>query len=432
MTKTTMELRSYKSDSVLSSSKSKSKSKSSVEPIYSIKPIKKNSISKTTSQPNAEFDQIKKVVNTVMDEIVILRKTFMDFQNKIEQSIGTMNASINAKSKNFVIMTNSLQNEIDSIKKTLRINNELVKNSIPVSMDTRLTHILHGEAITQLEYEYATQLERLQCKVNEIEKSNEQAADTVNDLVTSISTFMADSTVLHRSVEADEKIVDIENAIKCLEHEIDRMKTASFGDGEKIIKMNKQIHVLSAKYVDFNIKVNRHLLDFNRNTINKIDADKVIDIDAVPFMTTKDCVKSSEIKIDELPSKTKLSSCRFVQPFMKSDYTRFIRVKVNDTNINNLDQFNRDFTSEFEQCIGKNIVKRVTINKYQLHDGKTKSISCVVEFMIPLNFEYINNFKFPGNWDFSTIFKQQQHLNRSMTSTSPQRMQRMTMRYGSK
>lgn len=35
---------------------------------------------------------------------------------------------------------------------------------------------------------------------------------------------------------------------------IDRIKSSSIEDGEKVIKINKLIHVLSAKYVDFNKK----------------------------------------------------------------------------------------------------------------------------------------------------------------------------------
>lgn len=283
-------------------------------------------------------------------------------------------------------------------------------------MDATFTHILHGDALKLMEYGYTTQIEQIRSKVNEIEKSNEQTTETINDLVTSISLFMnTNSCEYEHDSQANEKIGDIENAIECIQSEIGRIKTSSFADGEKMIKMNRQMHVLSSKYVDFNTKINHHLLDFNRINTNKINADEIIDNDAKPFMVVRSDAGP------EVGSRTvnKYNSCRFVQPFIKSDFTRVIRVEIKGTNIKDLNLFKSDFATEFEQCIGKNMVKRMTITKYRLQDETAKYISCVVEFKVPLNYEYINNHKFPVNWDFLPIYKQQ-HASRAMTSRASQ------------
>lgn len=135
-----------------------------------------------------------------------------------------------------------------------------------------------------MEQEYITQIEMIQRKVIEIEKSIEQAAETVNDLVTSICSFMGTDSSVNNVT--NEKITDIENDLECIEHKINHIKTWSFDDGEKIAKMNRQMHVLSSKFVDFDIKINCHLLDFNRNNLNKIEPEKIIDSAAKQFMVT--------------------------------------------------------------------------------------------------------------------------------------------------
>lgn len=116
----------------------------------------------------------------------------------------------------------------------------------------------------------------------------------MNDLVASIGTFMGTGTTEHQFDDGGkDKIDDIENAIECIQHEINRMKTSSFSNGAKIIKMNKQIHVLSAKYIDFNIKVNRHLQSFYRSRADKTIIGSVVDDDTKPFMLpheNDDCV----------------------------------------------------------------------------------------------------------------------------------------------
>lgn len=379
---------------------------------------------KGSKQPTAnaqEILNISKMVHTAMEEIVHLKDAFIKFQNSVEQSIDSMHTTINGKSKSYESITGTLTNEINAMKKSLQTNGEVIKQSSTVSMDATFTHILHGNALLQLEREYIAQIEQLRCKVNEIEKANEQTAETVNDLVTSISTCMNTSPCEY-DAQCSEKIGDIENSIECIQHEINRMKTSSFVDDEKLIKMNKQIHVLSSKYVDFNIKINRHLLDFNRTNLNKIKSNKIIDEDTKAFMIAEE---SSDMEIDNINSMPleKLSSFRFGQPIMGTDYTRVVRVNINGANTKNLEKFKVNFKAKFEECIGKNTVKRVSIIKYRMQNDDVNYIGCVVEFEVPLGYSYINNHKFPANWDFSPIHKHN-HTKRVMTSRMRHQMKR--------
>lgn len=388
------------------------------------KPINalKSSIGTIPQRPNQSNQNEKKIADVseivikAMNEVLSLRNAFMNLQKSVDQSLDLMSAKINAKSDNFVDIMDSLQNEIDSIKRKLQIKDAVVRNTGAVAMDTRFAHILHGNALTCFEHEYGAQIERLQSKLNEIEKSNEQTAETVNDLTASISTFMStDSTTMQSNDEAIEKIDDIENAIKCIEHEIDRMKTSSFDDGEKLMKVNRQIHVLSAKYVDFNTKMNRCLLDFNRmNMSHKINNNEIIDDDAKPYMEMHERGVEEKASSDKPVTNNKLSSGRFVRPYDKYDYKRSVCVEIKCTETIDLNKFKREFENEFERSIGKNIVKQITIRKYRMQEGLVKHIGCVVEFQVPLNLEYINNHKFPANWDFLPMYEQRR--NGRMTS----------------
>lgn len=222
-----MNLRSNNTKSAISPSQSKTatgrisvqlqKSTKTIESSNKNKPIG----TKQSKSNEQEINEISKMVTLAMNKVRSLRNAFMNFQETVDKSINSMNTTINAKGKHYMGITGSLQNEIDSIKKSLQISNEMMKSSHTVSMDTRFAHILHGHALMQMEYEYMAQHERLQNKVYGIEKSNEQAAETINDLVTSISTFMnIDSNGCHHNTETIEKIGDIENAIESMEHEI--------------------------------------------------------------------------------------------------------------------------------------------------------------------------------------------------------------------
>lgn len=251
-----MKLRSGNAKTTNDSTQSVSKIPKAILGPISLKPPGKMSPVQSKQQTVTDHDvlNVGKMVCTAMNEVMSLRNAFETLQKSVEHSINSMSDTINAKGNHYMDITDSLQREINSIKKSLQINSEVSVLSNTVSMDTRLNYILHGNALMQTEYEYAAQLEQLRNKVNKIEESNEQVAETVNDLVTSISCFMSTDSKEHQQSTDTEKIIDIENAVECIQHEIDRIKTSSIEDGEKVIKMNKQIHVLSAKYVDFNIK----------------------------------------------------------------------------------------------------------------------------------------------------------------------------------
>lgn len=108
--------------------------------------------------------------------------------------------------------------------------------------------------------------------------------------------------------------------------------------------MNKQIHILSAKKINFNIKINNHLLDFNRINMNKIYPNKVIDSETNAFTTNKadNIVKQKSIHKNRIAS-IKVLRKRFFSRINTHNYTRFVKIELHDTLIYNLDKFENEF-----------------------------------------------------------------------------------------
>lgn len=146
--------------------------------------------------------------------------------------------------------------------------------------------------------------------------------------------------------------------------------------------MNSQIHVLSAKFIDFNAKLNEHLFVFNRQSFEKVSKEKIIDNDASHFLTSsssnkKQCERKNK---NNFIAHTK-SDNRFTQPFNKYECennsnfafrntadNRFrgrsyenhesqaIRVRIEFANFRNLDDFQQKLKAKIEKRIGKQSV----------------------------------------------------------------------------
>lgn len=209
-------------------------------------PIAKSDVAKLNMSLPSNRDQMnaKNVtdftteVQKAMVEINNLRVSFYDFQKTVGQSIESMRETIDNKGQVFITVTRILKQEIDKINGSIKLNDSLERNMWQLPMATRFTNIIRGGAI-MLEIQYNAQLEKLQNKVTEIEQSNKYTEEMVNDLVTSIATFMDNGRPVNTTMqhgELEDKIGDFENTIECMQHEIDRIKTASHIDDEKMIK----------------------------------------------------------------------------------------------------------------------------------------------------------------------------------------------------
>lgn len=180
-------------------------------------------------------------------------------------------------------------------------------------------------------------------------------------MVTMISTHMtASSGGDDDSLETvtNEKTEYIENTIECLQCEIDRLKHSMLTDEERIITMNRQLHVLSANYIDFNAKVNKQLLRRHNENINKQDLKEVIDKHTVTYMVETGLNSKIHEEIIEhdgrnLISLRKKLKNRFAQQYDPYEYSRYVKIKINGTKINNLDKFSHEFTKHLNYILAR-------------------------------------------------------------------------------
>lgn len=371
--------------------------------------IPKPTMVNETHKCNRDFDVISKQMESINDEISNMKISFTVFQRSIQTSINSVNDTINKKGRDFDSIVNAMKSEMHSIREKIQMGNAMVKPvcTSTVPMEAQFASILFGAGILQLEEEYGTQIERLQNKVTELEEANKRTEEMTNDLVTSITSFMdSDSNSCtsnpQRNNVFDEKIADIENSIECIQHEVNRLNLSTSGDGEKIIKMNRQLHVLSSKYVGFNTKISHYLNDFNRINIEKLYPDNIIDSDAKPFMIDEEETgdETNSNPTTKRRSDVPMVSNRFTKPYDVNAYARTITIEIRETNIDNLQQHQIELKGQCEMFFGKQMVKNATLTGYQLNGTKITSIRYVLEFEIPLNYQYIDHLKFPTNWFF--------------------------------
>lgn len=149
---------------------------------------------------------------------------------------------------------------------------------------------------------------------------------------------------------------------------------------------------------------NEKICNFTANLNKKsefVNMEQIIDEETLPFLVTHQANRKDQSKNtgNKFSSKERNTNT-FKQKIDIMKYTKSIRATIENTKITNIDQFVVDFKHEFEEIMGKNIVKGIVINKYQMNRDIVSAISMIVVFNIPLNLQYIDNFKFPKNWSF--------------------------------
>lgn len=348
-----------------------------------------------------------------------IKNSMHDFQIKIQASIQNLHEEFNTKCK-------QLENEIKTIKGYSDYLNQNISLDSAIQpmwkhsvSDQTVDYLLKGSAIAQFKKDFLMQFETMRIKISKIEYKNQLTEKTVFDLVTTLATFMSTKTSRsneHSDQVACEKIDDLKCSIECLQNEIDRIKTESLVDGEKLITLNRQMHILSAKYVDFNDKINKHLLQFNAKFNQPISRKEIIDSDTKPFIQ-KYYNNKNDAKFQHEPNFTSKQESdrnlislrrkitnRFAVKYDPFAYTKSILVAIHDTKIYNLDRFKVEFTEQFEILLGnKNLISKLVINRYKMNSGVISSIMVTVLLQVPLNYKYIDDFELPQNWSFFHI-----------------------------
>lgn len=367
--------------------------------------------------------------------------------------------STNGVRKSFVISSTQLSsiksirdemNDIKQIVKNQRESNEKLLNQLRSEVDSKLNDIRNEMKSIQLErpanvlsVDCFMNMSASKCiaervgpnienfmsmmmavgrefnaKINELHENNKKIEQTLADVLQNLC-FQNDASEKiseYNSASQNAKCDSLQNAIECMQQQINKVELLSMQNEERISKINQQVHVLSAKFIDYNARVNNFIFDFNEKFGENIKISKIIDRDARKFLVREtaskqqtngantsssrvgDAVNDSEHETRISDSKTALN--RFVQPYDSSAYTKRIKVAMNDINGKDLCVVTNMLKTKFEAIIGNGIVSKMHISKYNMSDDVVVRMEVIVEFIMPLNYKYIDSFRFPVNWSF--------------------------------
>lgn len=369
---------------------------------------------------------------------------------KIEADIKSIRETINRNHENTTSSINSVQNEIkEKSGKYDVIIQEMNANIYKMSLKTmplatcnisdkysnyKIDFAIHYLArtidnIDLLKTNINANLSEIYNAIKNIEDKNVATDNMIANLVESMETSV---TINHQRetqpvTTNKDNIESIINEIECLQYETKKHNLLIMQDEEKLIVMNRQIHVLSAKYVQFNDIIKNLLLDLNRAMSTKIQQDNVVDIDAVPFMVSQAacCTTNNEnvlnanlhddVVADDPSSFIEIrtnidannksagwdaSTDRFGKIYNKFGYSKLIRVRIENANIVDIGLFTEQLKSRFIHTIGSKTVDKVTVTRYTKANTIVNSMDVIVSFSVPIGYQYLSTFKFPNNWIF--------------------------------
>ena len=361
-----------------------------------------NSINKNTSfeskltKIESEIKSIKEIIDRRHEEttetIDLIRNEIIVKSINFEREIKKMNDDINR-------LTTSMMPTV------LNENNDKFT-------EKKIDFAING--VTQMMYNMSILRDEIDAHLGNIYSAVERVD---NDSVTNgiIVANLIESLAPSKSVQSTEptiscgtndKIDSIMNEIECLQFEFNKINILLTKDEEDLIKLNKQMHVLSAKYVQFNARINNHLLDCSRIMNADMSREILVDSDTLPFIADekmghkiasiepKTVCKANKFASDES------SDDRFGKQYNKYNYSKFIKVRLENTNIVNIDTFANEFKSNLMHVIGKQIVDKVTVTRFNNANGTVCNIDVVVAFNVPVSNQYLSAFKFPNNWNF--------------------------------
>lgn len=336
--------------------------------------------------------------------ICTIEKEISSIKNLIKTKFEEGNKLIAECRDEFTVKLNRFSDTIEFLKIDINKSSSTVQ-PYQYNNDTETYWIIRNiieanKRINTIESKINSCASDINSKIEELQSNNVDLQECLIQLAWQIN-FIEENVTTSKSGTSSEDLI---NAIECIQTDSNKVNLSMFKDEEKIIKMNTQIHILSAKFINFNAKINEHFLSLNKKKL--MDNNAIIDSDAKHYFTnekTKNNNKNKEIiKVNIFSNKTMLSH-PFSQNFDKLAYSKQIKVIMHNTMIYNITNFSTDFKNTISKILASKLINEVTIAKYRMEDNMINQIEVVVSFTAPINHEYINVFKFPSNWLITTI-----------------------------
>lgn len=386
----TPQTKQYKNENKVKSTKNISKMCSEIEDTVNLIDLTSSPIDITSSQNDHILSEIKLLKSIIVEQKLMYDKSINELREEMREKADKYEYSMKYLATQIEQM-NMGQTPTNALSNTQ--SNALQKPSKHIKSIEK--SIIHNSSIAQIEYAYSIQLEEINKRINTIEKNIFLIEELLIDSQIEITSKQS-SVNEERLVDSDH-LDTIQNQIICIEEKMHRMELSANKDSETLLKMNEQLHILSSKFINFNAKMHEHVNvcnDIHNNSRQKLKS--IIDKDTIPFI-----VQNNDRK-NRIASKKRVTGC-FVNKYDKYEYTRNLTIRIRDANIIDMQKLNGEFTEIFETILGKNIIESVTEIDEITDNGINNQFEIRVLLQIPLNYEYIDRFKFPLNWDFLAV-----------------------------
>lgn len=285
----------------------------------------------------------------------------------------------------------------------------------------------------------------LDSKIKRIERKDESLEETLDVILHAINQPQRLAQLQARDTTNDTDDVTeydlLANAVECIQQQVNKVNLMVMQDDEKIQKIDRQMHVLSAKFVRFSSQINELILDFNRERNAKIQPSKYIDEDAKNFMVRESSsCEQNKSSSHAVPSKRVHTQSKNTQGSMNGDtnicaygtrsagrvnlvhnkhaYSKHVKIHIRDANIVNIDTFADELKNDIGDTIGHSVIDKVHINKYTMINGIICEAIVIVVFRVPMGYQYLNEFMFPTNWQFFVYGMGQNYGRRHGTKRS--------------
>lgn len=393
--------------------------------------VQESSVSKSKEKEKCN-ENLEQVINTIktMNENneKVYKATWEEIQSKFNDFNNEMLSIKNDMKK--ILTLNACSVPTSNQKSTTMIKFTPINNGQEDKLQSIMNFIAKvNDKCDWLSLEFCKYAVQQQTKMNDLEENADKFTETVTLL---LEAFGLTTSNTNRDNDTNTNNFDsIKNAIECMQQQLNKVEISIMKNEEKTTKMNEQLHILSAKYIQFNGKINKHIFEYNRQKANHINRDEIIDVDVEPFLGTKSSINntqkqthvqnnkksSNQQKSSRKPniiSSGKSSSNRFGAAYMKYEYSKYVKVIIKEAAVYNLNEFVSEVKNEFINTMGKNIVNKVTVSKYKVNNGIICEAEVIISFNIPIGHQYLNDFMYPSNWNFLEL----------MTRRKPQQQRR--------
>lgn len=230
------------------------------------------------------------LVSKIHNELQSIKKEIKQQQKTNTMTFTSIRDEINNNYSENALAIKSILAEIQTIKSITRNDNVMSFNSegnirfIDNDYITiRLAYIVSDieKSKLQANFFYADIFN----KIDALNESDQVTRFTIENLVEAteiLATMKISETKITATTDDYNENQFIQNAVECMQIEVNKSNLSMMKNEERIMKMYDQI--LSAKYIQFNSKINQHILNFNKQHNGTLDRNKLVDPEAMKYV----------------------------------------------------------------------------------------------------------------------------------------------------